>query len=185
MYNIAWLQREKAKPCGPGILVVQKGEPPFGEPAERLPFGHTVIDSTRPEIIRWDNVNGVERWAGKRIAWLGTEPAQLIVYAPKDVAAVLSFAVAPGPSRPGTARRTLRLTDACGRTHEVTVEAEEGTTVRFPVTLPAGVSRMELGCTDRPTATHPSEPRVMIVAITAMKLEPAGPGAVGCVREEP
>jgi hypothetical protein len=155
---------------GPDTLFLQPGEPPFGEPRERLPGGYSIIDSTRPQIVRANTANGLETWGTQRATWVGTEPVVLRVYAPRPGPAVLSFEVRPGPSLPETAMRTLRVTEPDGGLRQLTFEAREGITVEVPVTLPAGTSCISLCCLDRPSTAGAAHERVLLFGLIAARL---------------
>src|SRR5262245_18550884 len=58
-----------------------------------------------PVIEDIDSPNRIEAWG----TWLGTRPITICVLGPPGFAATLSFEAAPGPSLPGTPRRTLLL----------------------------------------------------------------------------
>ncbi len=169
----AGLLDDRIEAIRPDTLFLLHGEPPFGDPKERLPSVFTAVDGTRPLIFRVDCENGVEHWAPGGMVWLDARPAALWAFAPRAGPAVLSFHLRPGPSLPGTARRTLRFTDTSGDARDITVEADAGTTVTFPVHhLPAGVSRLEIVCLDAPTAAVPGDGRVLLVGVMAARLDP-------------
>jgi hypothetical protein len=157
----------------PGTLYLQYGTPPFSASAEQLPFGYSIIDGTRPVLFRVDNVNGIDGPLGNPDAWtwLGTAPVTMFVFSPRAGPAVLSFNGEPGPCLPETARRSLRLTDATGTPHEETVDAAPGATVNFPVSLAAGVNHLELRCLDQPTATSPTDPRVLLLRVARARVD--------------
>jgi hypothetical protein len=156
---------------GPGTLFLIYGEPPIEPPLERLPMGYAIVDGSRPLIFQVTAPNTVETWVGHRAAWVGNEPVQLEVFSPRAGPAVLVFLTVPGPSLPGTTQRTVRLTGP-GGAHEQTVDATFASEIRLPVDLPAGISRLELSCLDRPTATIPGDARTMLFGLVQAKLEP-------------
>jgi hypothetical protein len=188
LFETADTMRDRPDAFEPGTLFLQHGVPPFSEPVEQLPFDYAVIDGTRPLIFRVQAPARVEGSPGTSAAWtwVGTEPVGLFVFSPRPCHALLSFDATAGPGLPETARRRLRLTEATGASHEETVEAVDGSAVTFPVVLAAGVSRLELRCLDRPTASDPDDPRVKLVKAGGMRLvaaeapqesPPTAPGA--------
>jgi hypothetical protein len=162
-----WLAHDLPEAFEPGTLFFQHGAPPFSPPLERLPFNYSIVDGTRPLIFRVENSNGVEGPPGAVDTWVGTAPATVFVFSPREGSAVLSFTVSAGPCLPETARRSLRITDGRGAAHDATVEVVGGTTVEFLVSLNRGINRLELRCLDQPTAVCPTDPRVMLVRVEA------------------
>jgi hypothetical protein len=121
----------------PGTLFLQYGAPPFSEPIERLPFNYSIIDGTRPIIFRVDGAGGASE-----AVEVGAQPVAIFILSPRAGAAVLSFTAEAGPGR------SLRLTDEAGTSLERTADAAPAARIVFPVTLTAGVNRLELRCVD-------------------------------------
>jgi hypothetical protein len=180
----AALADDQPEMTSPETLFLMYGEPDFGKAKERLPAGYSIIDGTRPLLFRVENANGLEKWGAGNATWVGDKPAVLWAFAPRATAALLSFEATPGPSLPGTSRRTLCLKSTDGTTQEITVDAAPGCTARLPVQLPAGVSRLELVCTDRPVPPAPGgDPRVMLMGMVAAQLDPV-PSTAAVIRVE-
>ncbi len=168
------LADDRPEEVGPDTLFFQEGDPPFEEPEERLALNYCLIDGSRPHIIGVVNPNGVERWDGRGATWVGDRECQLFVYAPRAAELTLSFEVRPGPSLPDTQERTLRLTGPDGKAREWTFTAvKDGTVECPPFKVPAGVSRVELVCPDRPARKLGKEGRVLLVGVIAARLTPA------------
>lgn len=124
----------------PGTLFLQHGVPPFAEPLERLPFGYSIVDGTRPLLFRVRTGDG-KAWTlqGANGFPVGAAPVELFVLSPRAGPVVLSLVV-----REGTGRRELCVTDPAGTLHTLTVDTAGG--MVLPVELPAGVSSLELTC---------------------------------------
>jgi hypothetical protein len=142
--NAPWLQEDLPEAFEPGTLYFQHGVPPFAEPVERLPFGYSIVDGTRPLLFRIDNPNGVLREPTGSVTWLGTKPIRLFVFSPRACHALLSLSAAADLVSPLTARCLLRVTEGSGQVHAITLEPGQETTVGFPVSLTPGVNQLEL-----------------------------------------
>jgi hypothetical protein len=120
-----------------------------------------------------DNPNRFEPWG----TWLGTEPIIVALNAPRGRHLALAFAAAPGPSRPGTDRRTLVLASG---PHEIgRVEIDGPARVVFPFVTAGGRETLSLSTPDTPTrARMPNgDLRPLLVKIENLRIEPGDPGS--------
>jgi hypothetical protein len=185
-----WLRDDVPEAFAPGTLYFQHGWPPFSPPLEYLPFGYSRVDGTKPLLFRCQSPNGLEGPPGEAGTWVGIEPVELFVFSSRPGCGVLSFESRRGPSLPGTARRHVCLTDGTGTAREITVEVKEGARIAIPVALTAGVNRLELRCPDRPTASHPGAPCILLLYLRAARIESfetthPGPALAGRDRATP
>jgi hypothetical protein len=177
----AWfeaLREDRPEAFAPGTVYLHHGVLPFGKPVERLPFGYSRLDGTRPLIFKVQNPNGVEGKPGEAFTWIGTAPATFVIFSPRTCNAVLSFKGTAGFCLPGTMRRSLHVTDGSGTSHETTVDAVDGARVELSVALNAGINRVEVKCIDEPTVIHPHDPRVMLVGVAGAIVNFAEPSPV-------
>jgi hypothetical protein len=163
---------------GPGptgeTLCLRWGELPFEEPRERLPGGLCVLGADRPVIIGFENPNmaAVRSPEGMYHSWIGSARAKLSIWSPRVGLARLTFPTFPGPSKPESPCRVLRVSQADGTTEDFKLEG--ATTAAIPVLLPAGVSHLEMCCPDTPSKTYywaPDVPYQMLIMLSQPRLE--------------
>jgi hypothetical protein len=119
----------------PGTLFVVAGQPPFDEPKERLPY-ISIIDGDRPLV--YDVTGPGARRPTSGVVRVGSS-ATLHIYSPTSGSATLLLDFS------GTATAS---------THEMVVEAVDGTRtehtftcpgrVSVPLTVPAGITKVQL-----------------------------------------
>jgi hypothetical protein len=123
------------------------GPAPFEAPSGTLPFGYRVIDARRPAVFKFTSPYGLAGAGEAACARVGDAPARASVWAPRDGRGVLRFAADPGPE---SAPRRLAVRGPDGAEQEVVVTASAPAAV--PLTVHAGVNRVELRRLDAPAA---------------------------------
>ncbi len=96
---------EVARAAGLSLSYLAVGVPPSG--ADWMAGTRPIQDAA---VLSVSGRNGVEEEGGQSFIWLGGGPVEVEMWARKRCEATLKFGVKPGPSRPDTAERNLRVT---------------------------------------------------------------------------
>lgn len=114
-----------------------------------------------------DGPNQVERVRGKRFVWIGSNPTSFTVESPsRQVIWFYALQGWLGPSLPNAPTRTIVVNTDNFRKSIVTTGVFS---VEFPVE--PGKSRVEVWCEDKPSATVPGDPRVLLFGLWDFQFE--------------
>jgi hypothetical protein len=154
-----------------GVLV--RADALYGAPTlfQTPEFALVDLDGTAA-VEAIDTPNGPEVWG----TWLGSRPITISVVARRALAVTLSFEAAPGPSRPETVRRTLRLQAGSREIGEKQIDGPDRVAFRF-VTA-GGREVLTLSTPDAPTvAVLPNgDRRALLVSVRDLRITPVASG---------
>jgi hypothetical protein len=134
-------------------LVVWK-QLPFSPPHEALPGGFSLLNREDPVVLQVTNHSGMAGPANRQRVWVGKQPLELVMWAPRPGQAMLAFTLAPvgkGAARPVQVQWTFGKEQSEQRM----VEGAEEMTVEL--SLPIGLSRFTLQCSEASTSSFTSE----------------------------
>jgi hypothetical protein len=132
-------------------------------------FGYLTADS-EATINRIENPYGLETHLGRRLFWLGVEPAMLSIFATEDGTLELTADLQPGPAyRPGAAC-TLLATDEAGIEYRHPVIPG---TNRFRLPVKAGTNRWSWRPAEAPGLFPPygnGDNRILMISVFDLQL---------------
>lgn len=140
-----WLGQDQYDRCDAGTLFLQLGEPPFEEPAEKLPFNYSVIDQTRPVVFAISDAKATTNdFSGRKDYWPITTTLYLEVVTPRacQVEMMVSVVFQSADAPPIAPLIAIEGQSPASINGEPT--ADQMSVFFAPVSIPRGLSRIAI-----------------------------------------